>query len=233
MAEVFGSRYAFAVPRESEYVLKDKAKKSGRFPRVGHPLSVKLQANLAAFQNNAQLMALLERRRALEEQANYEMQAQENIQVINQNVMPALRTGVAPAAAAARAGLQAAGLDATEYLQAAGRREGFQGVRGLIDQAMATSLDAKPKSSSAVFSKASSPAFSKAASQASTRAPDTAASTLGTIAESGRPTMQRTLIGGVTLTPRVIPPPRRRSTPRPPQSQTLEPFMRPPPQFMG
>ena len=69
--------------------------------------------------------------------------------------MPALRTGVAPAAAAARVGLQVAGLDATEY------------IRG-----------AKPKSASA---------FSKAASQASTRAPDTAASTLGTIAEGGRP----------------------------------------------
>ena len=119
MAEVFGSRYAFAVPRESEYVLKDKAKKSGRFPRVGDPLSVKLQANLAAFQNNAQLMALLERRRALEEQANYEMQAQENIQAINENVMPALRTGLAPAAAAATAGLRAAGLDATLYMQSA------------------------------------------------------------------------------------------------------------------
>ena len=119
MAEVFGSRYAFAVPRESEYVLKDKAKKSGRFPRVGDPLSVKLQANLAAFQNNAQLMALLERRRALEEQANYEMQAQENIQAINENVMPALRTGLAPAAAAATAGLRAAGLDATAYIRGA------------------------------------------------------------------------------------------------------------------
>ena len=76
-ADVFGSRYAFAVPRESEYVLKDKARKSGRFPHVGDPLSVKLQANLAAFQNNAQLMALLERRRSLEEQAQYELQARE------------------------------------------------------------------------------------------------------------------------------------------------------------
>ena len=202
MAEVFGSRYAFAVPRESEYVLKDKAKKSGRFPRVGDPLSVKLQANLAAFQNNAQLMALLERRRALEEQANYEMQAQENIQAINENVMPALRTGLAPAAAAATAGLRAAGLDATAYIQAA-----------------------KPKSVAA---------YSKAGSQVSTRAPNTAASTLGTAAESVRPAMQEMLGGGVTLAsrpPRVIPPPRRRSTSTP-QRQDLSTWRRPP-QFMG
>ena len=201
MAEVFGSRYAFAVPRESEYVLKDKAKKSGRFPRVGDPLSVKLQANLAAFQNNAQLMALLERRRALEEQANYEMQAQENIQVINENVMPALRTGMAPAAAAATAGLRVAGLDATAYIQGA-----------------------KPKTTAP---------YSKAASQESTRAPDTAASTLGTVAESERPSMQEMLGGGVTLATRPKPPPRQRSTSRPSQSRTLDPFLRPPPQFMG
>ena len=72
------------------------------------PLANKLQAQIAAFQNNAQLMAMLERRRALEQQAQYEMQAREHMQIIYQNVMPALRTGQAAAAAAAAAGLQAA-----------------------------------------------------------------------------------------------------------------------------
>ena len=104
-----GSRYAFAVPRESEYVLKDKAKRSGYFPEVNEPLSNKLQNVLSAFQSNAQLMAMLERRRALEQQAQYEMQARESMQIIYENVMPALRPGLAPAAAAAAAGLQAAG----------------------------------------------------------------------------------------------------------------------------
>ena len=46
-------------------------------------------------------MAMLERRRALEQQAQYEMQAREHMQIIYQNVMPPLRTGTSNAAAAA------------------------------------------------------------------------------------------------------------------------------------
>ena len=100
--EVFGSRHPFAVPRESEYLLKEKARKSGYFPNVrNQPLANQLRAQIAAFENNAQLMAMLERRRALEERAQYEMQARESMQIIYQNVMPALRTGPANAAAAA------------------------------------------------------------------------------------------------------------------------------------
>ena len=108
--EVFGSRHPFAVPRESEYLLKEKARKSGSFPKVrNEPLANQLRAQIAAFENNAQLMALLERRRALDERTQFEMQAREHMQIIYQNVMPALRTGPANAAAAAAAGLQAAG----------------------------------------------------------------------------------------------------------------------------
>ena len=74
--DVFGSRHPFAVPRESEYLLKDKARKSGYFPKVrNEPLANQLRAQIAAFENNAQVMAMLERRRAPEQQAQYEMQA--------------------------------------------------------------------------------------------------------------------------------------------------------------
>ena len=62
------------------------------------PLANQVRAQIAAFENNAQLMAMLERRRALEERAQYEMQARESMQIIYQNVMPALRTGPANAA---------------------------------------------------------------------------------------------------------------------------------------
>ena len=59
-AEVFGSRHPVAVPRESEHLLKEKACKSGYFPKVRkEPLANQLRAQIAAFENNAQLMSLL------------------------------------------------------------------------------------------------------------------------------------------------------------------------------
>ena len=56
----FGARAPFAEPRASEYDMKEKARLSGRFPRVNdEPLSATLAALVKDFQKNAALVAVL------------------------------------------------------------------------------------------------------------------------------------------------------------------------------
>ena len=74
----FGARAPYAAPRASEYEMKEKARLSGLFPRVrNEPMSKQLQVLLKEFEQNAALMALLERRRALEGRSQYNLQGRE------------------------------------------------------------------------------------------------------------------------------------------------------------
>ena len=72
----FGARAPYATPRASEYDMKERARLSGLFPRVrNEPLSKTLQGLVKEFEQNAALSAFLERRRALEGQSQYNLQA--------------------------------------------------------------------------------------------------------------------------------------------------------------
>ena len=81
----FGARAPYATPRASEYDMKERARLSGLLPRVrNEPLSNQLQALLKEFEQNGALSALLERRRALEGRSQYNLQAQEAMDAIDE-----------------------------------------------------------------------------------------------------------------------------------------------------
>ena len=66
----FGARAVYATPRASEYDMKERARLSGMFPRVGNePLTKALEWIVEEFEQNAHLAAIVERRRALIDRA--------------------------------------------------------------------------------------------------------------------------------------------------------------------
>ena len=66
----FGARAVYATPRASEYDMKERVRLSGMFPRVGNePLSKALARIVEEFEQNANLAAIVERRRALIDRA--------------------------------------------------------------------------------------------------------------------------------------------------------------------
>jgi hypothetical protein len=110
VTQQFGSRLSYSVPRESEYMIKEKARKSGLLPRVRKaPLKDQLAARIKEFQNNVELMTMLERKRSLDTQMLQRMQAEERMGELNAITSPPFRTGLANFAAAGRAAERVAG----------------------------------------------------------------------------------------------------------------------------
>ena len=71
----FGARAPWAAARASEHNMKERVRLSGLFPQVNNePLTTTLTLLVEEFKKNAALGAILERRRALEGQAQYVMQ---------------------------------------------------------------------------------------------------------------------------------------------------------------
>ena len=117
----FGARAPWAQKREPEYDMKERVRLSGLFPRVrNQPMSVQLQALLKDFEKNAALAGILERRRRLEEQMQYEMRSRETMAAVDANLAPAFRTGTASfATSAAVASRIAAAPDAADVMTGA------------------------------------------------------------------------------------------------------------------
>ena len=66
----FGARAVYATPRASEYDMRERVRLSGMFPRVGNePLSKALARIVEEFEQNANIAAIVERRRALIDRA--------------------------------------------------------------------------------------------------------------------------------------------------------------------
>ena len=108
----FGARAPWAQKREPEYDMKERVRLSGLFPRVRtQPMSAQLQALLKDFEKNAALAGILERRRRLEEQLQYEMKSREAMDAVNANLAPAFRTGTASFATSAAVAAKIAGQD--------------------------------------------------------------------------------------------------------------------------
>jgi len=98
----FGARAPYATPRASEYDMKERARRSGLFPRVrNEPMSTQLQVLLKEFEQNAALTGILERRRRLEERTQFELKGREGMEALNRNLAPPFRTGLAGAAVSA------------------------------------------------------------------------------------------------------------------------------------
>ena len=71
----FGARAPWAAARASEHNMKERVRLSGLFPQVNNePLTTTLTLLVEEFKKNAALGAILERRRALEGQAQHVMQ---------------------------------------------------------------------------------------------------------------------------------------------------------------
>ena len=125
----FGARAPWAQKREPEYDMKERVRLSGLFPRVRtQPMSAQLQALLKDFEKNAALAGILERRRRLEEQLQYEMKSREAMDAVNANLAPAFRTGTASFATSAAVAAKIAGQDAMTAPKAKAKAKGGPGV---------------------------------------------------------------------------------------------------------
>ena len=133
----FGARAPWAAFRASEHDMKERARLSGLFPQVNdEPLSNTLNALVKAFEKNAALGAILERRRVLEGRSQYVLQSQEAMDAVNRNLAPWARVGRAVEAKSARVAQRIAGVpDAADVMTGAadantGGRRGTYTVGG-------------------------------------------------------------------------------------------------------
>ena len=117
----FGARAPWAAFRASEYDMKERARLSGLFPQVNNePMSNTLNALVKAFEKNAALGAILERRRVLEGRSQYVLQSQEAMDAVNRNLAPWARVGRAVEAKSARVAQRIAGVpDAADVMTGA------------------------------------------------------------------------------------------------------------------
>ena len=117
----FGARAPWAAFRASEHDMKERARLSGLFPQVNdEPLSDTLNALVKAFEKNAALGAILERRRVLEGRSQYVLQSQEAMDAVNRNLAPWARVGRAVEAKSARVAQRIAGVpDAADVMTGA------------------------------------------------------------------------------------------------------------------
>ena len=107
----FGARAPWAAFRASEHDMKERARLSGLFPQVNdEPMSDTLNALVKAFEKNAALGAILERRRVLEGRSQYVLQSQEAMDAVNRNLAPWARVGRAVEAKSARMAQRIAGV---------------------------------------------------------------------------------------------------------------------------
>ena len=107
----FGARAPWAAFRASEHDMKERARLSGLFPQVNNePMSNTLNALVKAFEKNAALGAILERRRVLEGRSQYVLQSQEAMDAVNRNLAPWARVGRAVEAKSARMAQRIAGV---------------------------------------------------------------------------------------------------------------------------
>ena len=117
----FGARAPWAAFRASEHDMKERARLSGLFPQVNNePMSNTLNALVKAFEKNAALGAILERRRVLEGRSQYVLQSQEAMDAVNRNLAPWARVGRAVEAKSARVAQRIAGVpDAADVMTGA------------------------------------------------------------------------------------------------------------------
>ena len=105
----YGARAPWAELRESEHGMKQRVRLSGLFPRVrDQPLSKDLLELVREFEQNAALVAVLERRRALEGRSQYDLQAREAIDEMNTNLATWAHLGRSAEASSARVAQQLA-----------------------------------------------------------------------------------------------------------------------------
>ena len=100
----YGSRAVYAEPRDGLGQMKQKAKKQGHFPRVARSSEELLHEQLKQIQRGKELNVVQQRRKAMDDRLNYELETERLMQDMRQGRAPGFRglggrmAGVAQAA---------------------------------------------------------------------------------------------------------------------------------------
>ena len=100
----YGSRAVYAEPRDDLRQMKRKAKGQGHFPQVARSSEELLHEQLKQIQRGKELNVVQQRRKAMDDQLNYELETERLMQDMRQGRAPGFRglgsrmAGVAQAA---------------------------------------------------------------------------------------------------------------------------------------
>ncbi len=100
----YGSRAVYAEPRDDLRQMKQKAKGQGHFPRVARSSEELLHEQLKQIQRGKELNVVQQRRKAMDDRLNYELETERLMQDMRQGRAPGFRglggrrAGVAQAA---------------------------------------------------------------------------------------------------------------------------------------
>ncbi len=100
----YGSRAVYAEPRDDLGEMKQKAKRQGHFPKVARSSEELLHEQLKQIQRGKELNVVQQRRKAMDDRLNYELETERLMQDMRQGRAPGFRglggrmAGVAQAA---------------------------------------------------------------------------------------------------------------------------------------
>ncbi len=87
----FGSRAVYAEPRDDLGEMKQKAKRHGHFPKVAQSSVEVLHDQLRKIQKGKELNVVQQRRKALNDRLNYELEKERAMQDMHQGRAPGFR----------------------------------------------------------------------------------------------------------------------------------------------
>ena len=87
----YGSRAVYAEPRDDLGQMKQKAKRQGHFPRVARSSKELLHEQLKQIQRGKELNVVQQRRKAMDDRLNYELETERLMQDMRQGRAPGFR----------------------------------------------------------------------------------------------------------------------------------------------
>ena len=87
----YGSRAVHAEPKDDLKTMKKKAKRQGHFPKVAQSSEDFLHKKLQQIAKGREVSAVQQRRVALDNRLNYELETERNMMELRQNRMPGFR----------------------------------------------------------------------------------------------------------------------------------------------
>ena len=87
----YGSRAVYAEPKDGLKTMKKKAKTQGHFPEVGKSSEEFLYKKLQQINRGKEVTAVQQRRVALDNRLNYELETERAMMDLRQNRMPGFR----------------------------------------------------------------------------------------------------------------------------------------------
>ena len=87
----YGSRAVYAEPRDDLGQMKQKAKRQGHFPQVARSSEELLHEQLKQIQRGKELNVVQQRRKAMDDRLNYELETERLMQDMRQGRAPGFR----------------------------------------------------------------------------------------------------------------------------------------------